>query len=51
MGMTDKEVQQYKAFVYNEANIHNCENCPHRNDTRDNYCGQQHCWVEVHCQH
>lgn len=50
MGMSDKEIQQYKAFVYNEANIHNCENCPHRNDTQDG-CGQQHCWVEVHCQH
>ena len=39
-------------FLYNEENIHNCDECPY-NEDMENYsypCGQQSCWVQVHCE-
>lgn len=51
--MTQKEVEAYKAFMYNMDNAHNCANCPeNRMENRSNQlpCGQYHCWVELHHQ-
>lgn len=50
--MTEKEVEAYKAFMYDKGNVHNCANCPeNRMENRSNNqlpCGQYHCWVELH---
>ena len=51
--MTNKEIEAYKKFMYDEKNIGNCKNCP-ENTGCSNWeskkpCGQQNCWVSVHC--
>ncbi len=41
---------QYKQFMYDSDNSHNCGNCPENNGNEDTLpCGQQHCWVDIHC--
>lgn len=52
--MTKREVEEYKAFMYNAKNEHNCKECPMNeghNNAETNYkpCGQQICWVTCHC--
>ena len=48
--MTEKE---YRDFMYNRDNIHNCENCPEnkgfgKQDYDDRWpCLQFHCWVAL----
>ena len=51
--MTNEEIRNYKNFMCNRENSHNCEQCP-ENCGSDNWqhklpCGQQNCWVDVHC--
>lgn len=49
--MTDRE--KYVAFMCNEENEFNCENCPENqgcDDWQGRYpCGQWNCWVTCHC--
>ena len=52
--MTEKEIEAYKAFMYDVKNLNNCEECPHGNDGFEsgetgNPCGQFRCWVYAHC--
>lgn len=48
--MTEKE---YKEFMYNRDNVHNCKNCPENKGfgkrTYDDRwpCLQYHCWVAL----
>lgn len=51
--MTEKEVREYKEFMYNKDNEYNCIECP-ENVNSDDWegklpCGQQNCWVTCHC--
>ena len=51
--MTAQEAKKYCDFMYNRKNIRNCEQC-HENQGESNWqnrlpCGQQNCWVELHC--
>lgn len=46
-------VARYVGFMYNEANVCKCEDCP-ENIGCDSWqgrlpCGQQNCWVSAHC--
>lgn len=42
-------------FYYDISNRFNCENCPYGlepyGSRNDRPCGQQNCWVSVHCGH
>lgn len=38
----------FLTFFHNPKNIGNCEHCPYK--TTSNDCGQQNCWVKVHCE-
>lgn len=51
--MIEREIQEYKNFMCNPDNSHNCCECPENRDY-DNWqgklpCGQQNCWVDCHC--
>lgn len=39
--------------MFNKDNIRNCENCPENREMSDWQnrlpCGQQNCWVDIHC--
>lgn len=53
MKRTEKE-KAYIAFMYDESNIMNCDECPenlNRLGQRGYPCGQQNCWVAVHVDH
>lgn len=46
---------KYSEFMYDRKNEFCCYRCPHADDNAKSYgtvgpCGQQHCWVTVHCQ-
>ena len=45
--------EEYIKFMCNKSNSHNCKNCPENRQFSDwggNLpCGQQNCWVIVHC--
>lgn len=46
--------EEYLKFMYNEKNIMNCSECP-SNEGFSNWdgklpCGQQNCWVRIHCE-
>lgn len=46
-------IKAYVDFMYNRDNEHNCSECP-ENEGFDSWggrlpCGQQNCWVTVHC--
>lgn len=45
----NKFVEEYKKFMYNEGNVHKCDGCPENEGRPGNACGQQNCWVAVHC--
>ena len=49
--MTDLE--RYRHFMCSPANIGNCAECPENRDCSNwggnRPCGQQHCWVALHC--
>ena len=52
--MTTNEVKEYLKFMTNKDNSHKCKNCP-ENMEFDGWegklpCGQQHCWVDCHCE-
>lgn len=44
------EIEEYREFMSNPKNSHNCEACPEN----EHYtscalpCGQQNCWVDCH---
>ncbi len=46
-------LKPYINFMYNEDNIDNCSCCPENNGMENcsRPCGQQNCWVAVHCGH
>ena len=51
--MKDVDINAYVDFVYNRDNEHNCSECP-ENEGFDSWggnlpCGQQNCWVTIHC--
>ena len=51
--MDEQEMEYYISFMYNRNNEMNCEECP-ENRHFDKWqgqlpCGQQNCWVTVHC--
>ena len=43
--------EEVKDFLHNKDNICNCAECPYNGsaDGGKYPCGQQTCWVEVHC--
>lgn len=45
--------EKYIDFMYNPENIGHCDKCPENRGFSDWQgclpCGQQHCWVRVHC--
>jgi hypothetical protein len=49
--MTEIELNAYKKFMYNPANIYNCTECPENEGRTEEClpCGQQNCWVQCHC--
>ncbi|MFR2774830.1 MAG: hypothetical protein ACLTBR_03255 [Anaerostipes sp.] len=52
MELTD-HAKDFVKFVYNPENVENCSECP-ANEGCDSWggnlpCGQQNCWVTVHC--
>ena len=47
------DTKAYVDFMYNRKNEYNCSECPENRDF-DSWggnlpCGQQNCWVTVHC--
>ena len=50
-GVAADKAEQYREFMFNPDNIHNCSECPERGNNCGNGlpCGQQNCWVSVHC--
>jgi hypothetical protein len=46
-------VKEYRDWMYNPDNQLNCDECPENLDTTNSQwkypCGQQTCWVTVHC--
>lgn len=50
---SDPEVIAYKQFMFDPNNCFNCAECPENISPSGDYrgCGQQHCWVSVHCDH
>ena len=48
---SDQEIINYKKFMYNEDNAFNCGSCPENHTGEYRGCGQQNCWVCVHCNH
>ena len=52
----DEYVKAYFEFMYDWLNAHNCGHCPMNDGLEDLQslklpCGQQNCWVIVHCRH
>lgn len=53
--MTEETVRKVQEFLYNEDNIKNCSECPMNFGMEEGSsriagpCGQQNCWVEIHC--
>ena len=45
------EIKEYRQFMCNPANEFKCEGCPENTNCRNCSlpCGQQNCWVTVHC--
>lgn len=46
-------LKAYREFMYNPDNICNCSECPERGISNSDYglpCGQQNCWVRLHCE-
>lgn len=44
----NENLHKYNEFMHNPDNIGNCSACPESNCGE--HCGQQNCWVSVHCQ-
>lgn len=41
---------QAREWLYTEGNAYQCEHCPENRGERNGLpCGQQNCWVCVHC--
>lgn len=48
--MTKKEIDEYIDFMCNPENSQRCEDCPENEDRSGRLlCGQQNCWVDMHC--
>ena len=51
--MTEQERKNYVDFMCNIENAHKCDRCPENHNfnsyNAENPCGQQNCWVVVHC--
>jgi hypothetical protein len=50
--MTESEIKEYKAFMYNKKNIRKCDSCPENRQMKGLNqlpCGQYRCWVSCHC--
>lgn len=49
------EIKDYVEFMYNPDNAYKCSKCPENSGHQIGWggsigpCGQQHCWVDVHC--
>ena len=47
------DVEEYKKFMNDPNNSHNCAACPENREFSDWEgklpCGQQNCWVDCHC--
>ena len=41
---------EYRRWMQNPENSHNCENCPENSGYDGLPCGQQNCWVDLHCE-
>lgn len=50
---SDPAVVAYKQFMSEPSNIRNCDSCPENNGRNwpesSLPCGQQNCWVSLHC--
>lgn len=50
--MKNEELKNYRKFMSDPKNSHNCENCPENRSFSDWQrrlpCGQQVCWVDSH---
>lgn len=47
-----EKLKEYREFMFNPDNIENCAECPERGNNNRGFglpCGQQNCWVRVHC--
>lgn len=44
--------EDYICFMCDPKNSHNCNECPERESGCGDGlpCGQQHCWVDAHCE-
>ena len=52
--MNENERKAYLDFMYNPGNIGKCKACPENrgedgHEANGHPCGQQNCWVAVHC--
>ena len=49
--LTKSDYQEYISFMNDPKNIMNCDSCPENSHRKESNlpCGQQHCWVELHC--
>ena len=49
--LTKVDHDTYICFMCDPDNSYNCNECPERESGSGNGlpCGQQHCWVDVHC--
>ena len=51
--MTEQERKNYVDFMCNIENAHKCDRCPENHNfnsyNSENPCGQQNCWVVIHC--
>ena len=45
----DPAVAAYKQFMSEPSNIRNCDSCPENMGCNSLPCGQQNCWVSLHC--
>lgn len=47
-----KVMEEYREFMCNPANSHNCDKCPENEHYSGGKlpCGQYRCWVDRHCE-
>jgi hypothetical protein len=49
--LNEVDKDAYICFMCDPNNSYNCNECPERESGNDDRlpCGQQNCWVDVHC--
>lgn len=52
--MSENERKEYLDFMYTPGNVGKCKGCPENrgedgHEANGHPCGQQNCWVAVHC--